>query len=115
MPSIPLWDGPAPASAAEDDFQPTLDLFLCPGGGERGAIVVCPGGGYSGRADHEGAPIAEAANAAGLHAFVLQYRVAPNQHPAPLLDASRAVRLVRARAAEWGVLPGKVHCNPHRS
>ena len=30
--------------------------------------------------------IAEAVNAAGYHAFILQYRVHPNTHPAPLLD-----------------------------
>ena len=36
------------------------------------------------------------------------YRVAPYRFPVPLLDAQRAIRLVRSRAAEWNVLPEKV-------
>ena len=52
--------------------------------------------------------MAQALNDGGFHAFVLQYRVSPNRHPAPLLDASRAVRLVRSRAEEWGVRTDKV-------
>jgi acetyl esterase/lipase len=40
---------------------------------------------------------------------VLQYRLGPRyHHPAPLQDAQRAIRLVRARAAEWGVDPGRL-------
>jgi acetyl esterase/lipase len=44
----------------------------------------------------------------GIHAFVLQYRVAPHRHPEPLMDASRAIRLVRRHAAEWNILPDHV-------
>ncbi|OPZ08677.1 MAG: Acetylxylan esterase precursor [candidate division BRC1 bacterium ADurb.BinA364] len=39
---------------------------------------------------------------------MLQYRVAPNQHPAPLMDAKRAIRIVRSRAAQWNVDPEKI-------
>lgn len=41
------------------------------------AVVVCPGGGYARRAPHEGEPVARWLNSLGLHAFVLDYRVAP--------------------------------------
>jgi acetyl esterase/lipase len=70
--------------------------------------LICPGGGYGGRAAHEGITIAQRFNKAGLHAFVVHYRVAPNRHPAPLLDASRAMRLIRQHAAEWKVSPQHV-------
>jgi len=72
-------------------------------------MVVCPGGGYQHLADHEGAPIAEWLNSIGITAFVLKYRIAPRyHHPAPFLDAARAIRTVRARASEWGIDPGKI-------
>lgn len=47
-------------------------------------------------------------NGVGVTVFLLKYRVTPYQHPAPLLDVLRAVRLVRSRAAEWGVDPHRV-------
>jgi acetyl esterase/lipase len=103
---IPLWPNKPPASV--DDFIPTLEPHLLPGDKPRGAVIVIPGGGYGGRAEHERTPIAQFFNDAGLHAFILDYRVAPNRHPAPLLDACRAVRIVRSRAAEWHVKPDKI-------
>lgn len=74
------------------------------------AIVVAPGGGYGHLAsDHEGKQIAEWCNANGISAFVLQYRIAPDyHHPAPILDAQRAIRTVRARAVEWNIDPQKI-------
>jgi acetyl esterase/lipase len=69
------------------------------------AVVVCPGGGYGFLAvDHEGKQIAEWLNAHGVAAFVLKYRIAPRyRHPAPLQDAQRALRYVRANAADFGI------------
>jgi acetyl esterase/lipase len=59
--------------------------------------------------DHEGKQVAEWLNGLGVSAFVLQYRLAPRyKHPAPWQDAQRALRLVRARAGEWGVDPRRV-------
>src|SRR5262249_48292641 len=52
--------------------------------------------------------IAEWLNKQGVAAFVLRYRVAPYRHPAPMLDAQRALRTVRARAKEWGVDPKRI-------
>jgi acetyl esterase/lipase len=53
--------------------------------------------------------VAEWLNSIGVTAFVLKYRLAPRyQHPAPSQDASRAIRLVRARASEWGIDPARV-------
>jgi acetyl esterase/lipase len=75
------------------------------------AVVVCPGGGYGGLAmDHEGHQIAEWLNSLGISAFILDYRHRNKGygHPAPLQDAQRAIRTVRARHAEWNVNPDKI-------
>jgi acetyl esterase/lipase len=73
-------------------------------------VVICPGGGYVRLAmDHEGRQVAEFFNGLGIPAFVLQYRLGPRyRHPSMLLDAQRAVRTVRARAAEYGIRPERV-------
>ena len=44
----------------------------------------------------------------GVAGIILDYRVKPYRHPAPLGDAQRAVRVVRAWANEWGIDPGRV-------
>ncbi len=72
------------------------------------AVVVFPGGGYGMRAPHEGQAYAEFLEAAGIHTFVVDYRVAPHRFPLPLLDARRAVRWVRAYAAEYGIDKNKI-------
>jgi acetyl esterase/lipase len=75
------------------------------------AVVICPGGGYAGLAmQKEGLEVAEWMQARGIAGVVLRYRCGggKNQQPTPLEDAQRAIRLVRARAAEWGVDPQRV-------
>src|SRR5262249_54754886 len=49
-------------------------------------------------------------NTLGVAAFVLKYRHKGTgyQHPAPLEDAQRAIRTVRARAADWKVDPRRI-------
>jgi acetyl esterase/lipase len=49
-------------------------------------------------------------NELGIAAFVVKYRLGSHgyRHPAMLQDASRAMRMVRARAAEWKVDPHRV-------
>ena len=91
-----------------DDPLIDITFFPVPCTDPRGTVIVCPGGGYHVLADHEADPIALWLNQAGLPAFVLRYRVAPHHHPAPLEDASRAVRLVRSRAAEFNVRPDRI-------
>ena len=80
-----------------------LTFYPAPTAERRGSVIVCPGGGYQGLAAHEGEPVARRLNRAGIAAFLLRYRLTPNHYPAQLEDASRAVRLVRARADEFNV------------
>ncbi|MGQ9590595.1 MAG: alpha-L-fucosidase [Planctomycetota bacterium] len=106
-----LWpDGAPRAVGAEPADIPTLAPFLPPEASATGAaVVVCPGGGYGGLAAHEGAPVAEWLNSLGVAGFVLRYRHAPRyRHPAPLEDAARAIRTVRARAEEWKLRPDRI-------
>jgi len=72
--------------------------------------VVCPGGGYGHLAsDHEGQQVARWLNSIGVTAAVLKYRLGPKyHHPAPLQDVQRAIRHVRAHAAELSVDPERV-------
>ncbi len=107
---IILWSGGAPGAVGKEPNDiPTLTPYFLPKEKATGAaIIVCPGGGYSHLADHEGRPVAEWLNTLGITAFVLKYRLGPRyHHPAPLQDAARAIRTVRARASEW-------HIDPHR-
>ncbi len=76
-------------------------------------IIVCPGGGYGILAEeHEGAEVARRLNAQGVGAAVLRYRVPrrDNDKPwiVPVLDARKAIELVRARAVEWNADPKKI-------
>ena len=106
-----LWPGGAPGSVGNEPGDiPTLTPYLPLKEKASGAaVIVCPGGGYGHLADHEGRPVAEWLNSIGITAFVLKYRLGPRyHHPAPLQDAARAIRTVRARAADWNLDPERV-------
>jgi acetyl esterase/lipase len=106
-----LWPKGAPGAAGDTDAdKPSLTVYLPPADKAVGtAVVVCPGGGYGALAPHEGKDVAEYLNTLGVTAFVLKYRLAPRyKHPAPLTDAQRAVRFVRANAEKYGVKPDRV-------
>ncbi|MBI1916152.1 MAG: alpha/beta hydrolase [Planctomycetes bacterium] len=109
---MPLWPKGAPGARGDEPAdKPTLTLYRPSAGKATGAaVVVCPGGGYGALAvGHEGKDIAEWLNGQGITAFVLKYRIAPRyRHPAPLQDAQRALRTVRARAKDWDLDPKRV-------
>lgn len=103
--TFPLWpDGAPGALGKEAKDVPTLTGFLpAPDKATGAAIIICPGGGYGHLADHEGSHYARWLNEQGIAGFVLKYRLGSSgyRHPAMLQDAARAIRTVRARAAEW--------------
>jgi acetyl esterase/lipase len=78
--------------------------------GSVAAVIVAPGGGYRNLSMiKEGREPAEYLNGLGMAAFVLKYRLGPRyHHPVQLGDAQRAIRMVRARAAEWGIAPDRI-------
>jgi len=108
-----LWpDGAPGAKGDEPNDKPTLTIYLADKAKANGAAVcICPGGGYGGLAmDHEGHQIARWFNSMGVAGFIVDYRHRGKGygHPAPLQDAQRAIRSVRARAGEWSVDPEKI-------
>jgi len=117
--------------------QPTLTAFLPDRAAAPGAaVIVCPGGAFHFLAiEHEGTQVARWLNARGVAAFVLRYRLietpvddyilSQQMHqnltdrdrfgqlmqglrPLIIADGLQAVKLVRRRAAEWGVASDRV-------
>ena len=119
---IPIWPEGVPgakASAGPERVEdarvynvqvPTLTYLAAPLATSIGtAVIICPGGAYARLAfDKEGTDVGKRLNAIGISAFILKYRLAEYGHPAPLQDVVRAIRLVRSRAEEYGIEPGRI-------
>ena len=133
---LPLWPHGAPGSEAMGDrkevvtqpakpgdslkvsniHNPSVILYFPPKEKATGAaMIVAPGGGHRFLSiDTEGTNVAEWLSTIGVAAFVLKYRLAKEpdspykveEHP--FADVQRAIRLVRARSAEWNVNPSKI-------
>jgi acetyl esterase/lipase len=110
--TILLWpDGAPGAQGTEDRDKPAITVYMPPNTtGPMTAVIVAPGGSYRALASNlEGRAPANYFNALGIAAFVLRYRLGPQyHHPIELGDAQRAIRTVRARAAEWHIAPDRI-------
>lgn len=126
--TIPLYNGIIPNSittpneeyANTSQFyfkvtQPTLSIYLPEKGIANGtAVIICPGGGYGGLSmKHEGWDVAENFKRIGVAAFILKYRLPgdatmKDKSIGPLQDAQRAIQIVREKAIEWNINPGKI-------
>ena len=91
--------------------------LLYPPDGEKatgGAVVIFPGGGYTiDSMNNEGHDYGKWLAERGILGVVVKYRVSDKDalgygYPVPFLDARRAIRTVRANAAEWNIDPKKV-------
>jgi len=104
-----LWENEIPGFDAGANCEvPCMTPYVLSTVSKHGAVIVMPGGGYETRAYHEGEPVALWLNSIGLSAFVLNYRVAPYRHPYPMIDAQRAIRLVRYNAEKWNIDSEKI-------
>jgi acetyl esterase/lipase len=121
--TIPLWPDGAPGFESRKDIpeqaasywvkninNPSLTVFLPSKEIANGAaVVICPGGGFRELVfNAEGVDPAKYFNNLGIAAFVLKYRLFRETNSAysaesPHEDGLRAMRLVRSRAAEWGL------------
>ncbi len=106
-----------PVQRVTNVSKPTLTLFRPAKDKDTGAaVVIAPGGGYSILAwDLEGEEVAAWLNSIGVTGIVLKYRVprrpdSPKNEAPPqaLMDAQRALSLVRSKAAEWGIDPKRI-------
>ena len=94
---------------------PSITVYRPPAGKANGcAVVIAPGGGFRELVfNAEGRQPAEFLNGLGVTAFALKDRLfkqagSPYKQSDTLLDAHRAVRLVRSRAEEFGIDPKRV-------
>jgi acetyl esterase/lipase len=109
-PPIFLYPNGAPAAlGATEADKPRMYPFLPRKRSTSAAVLVIPGGGYEHVAiGHEGFQLATWLNAQGMAAFVLDYRVKPYRYPVEIDDGRRAMRLIRAHAAEYGIDPNRL-------
>lgn len=122
---IPLWDGPPPGGggpggapelsakgALSHVATPVLEVFV-PARPNGSAALIAAGGGYKRmQMESEAYPAARWLAARGVTAFVLDYRLPAEGWTAgalaPLQDAQRALRVIRARARAYGIDPARL-------
>jgi endo-1,4-beta-xylanase len=130
---IPLWPAGAPGSegktareavttsasgelSVSSIHNPTITPYVPSRDKATGtAILVIPGGGHRMLAiTHEGYHVAEWLRDRGIAAFVLKHRLAREAESTykieveSFADTARAMRLIRSRAREWNIDPGRV-------
>ena len=107
----------APTRLITNVTKPTLTIYQPAKEKNTGtAMLICPGGGYHDLFwELEGEEVAAWLNSLGMTGIILKYRcprrpgdVKGEPPLGPLLDAQRAVSLVRSRAAEWGIDPRRI-------
>src|SRR5687767_6579038 len=125
---IVLWPNGAPGSEGKTAperiekgnvvsvHKPSITVFLPPADiATTSAVLVIPGGGHRVLCvGHEGKNVADRLNKHGIAVFMLKHRLAREEgstytimdHAVP--DTQRAMRLIRARAAEWKIDPAKL-------
>ena len=128
MVSVPLYGtaeipnskpGPDEESSTDGSWikkvsRPALNIYLPAKTKATGAgIVIFPGGSYAGLSfDYEGTQQANFFVDHGIAAFVVKYRIPSDttmvdKSIGPLQDAQQAMRVVRQRAADWNLDPGR--------
>ena len=130
---LPLWSGDAPGSTGKigdekvrltdtgehvvsNIHHPSITVYLPSKNEATGAaVLVCPGGGHRELwMDHEGYNVARWLSEHGVAAVILKYRLAREPGSTysieghSLVDAQRALRLVRSHAADWQIDPARL-------
>jgi len=125
---VPLWEKGAPGFESlrnepeqhqdwwyKNIHNPSLTVFLPPAGKANGAaVIVAPGGGHRALVfNAEGVEPAQYLASQGITAFALKYRLFREEGSKYTLentgqDIRRAMRTVRARAAEWHLDPRRI-------
>ncbi|MEO5712825.1 MAG: prolyl oligopeptidase family serine peptidase [Luteolibacter sp.] len=107
--TLPLWSGQAPVGGGKVATETAFITIHRPVKPNGAAVVICPGGGYEMlMVNPEGHGIARWLNEHGITGVVLEYRLPGGNPNIPLLDAQRAIRIVRSKARTWGCDPQRV-------
>lgn len=95
--------------------EPTIEVYLPAKKSATGqAMLIFPGGGYGILAyDWEGTDIAKFLNSKGIAGIVVKYRLPSDvsqtdKHNVPLMDAQRALRILRGKAKEYNLDSNKI-------
>jgi acetyl esterase/lipase len=93
-------------STVSDVSVPTLTPYIV--NNSRNAVIICPGGAYKFLSwDLEGTAVAAWLNSLNISAFILKYRVPARPWlpfgGAPLMDAQRAMGIIRNNASAYGL------------
>ncbi|QDT08618.1 alpha/beta hydrolase [Planctomycetes bacterium K23_9] len=113
----PLWANGAPdVTATADGDVPELLITQVESKTPTAAIVILPGGGYGGHAmGHEGYEFATWFQSMGISSAICTYRLRGKGnhgkgygHPAPMMDAQRAIQTLRARAEALNIDPKRI-------
>ena len=105
----------ARAGVPVPEDQATLSCFLLPARPampeqmEKPMGIVCPGGGYHFLSERETEPIAMHFLAAGMHAAILRYHVAPHRYPTAALELAWCVQECRRNAEKWHIRPDQIY------
>lgn len=129
--TMPLYEGAIPNSIPGPDEEKSSEMFgetwiekvshpaitvFRPARNKAGdtAVIVLPGGGYTGLSwSLEGTRTARSLQEHGVTAVVVKYRMPSDstmkdKSIGPLQDAQQALRIVRLKAKEWDIQPGKI-------
>ena len=113
----PLWASGAPGVTAKADGDtPQLMITRVQSDKPTAGVVILPGGGYGGHAiGHEGYDLANWFSEMGVTSAICTYRLRGKGnegkgygHPAPMIDAQRAIQTLRARAKELNLDPNRI-------
>lgn len=92
------------------DFIPNMEVFTVDADTEpKGAVMVCPGGAFAFRSvQNEGYDVANMLTKMGYQCFVVNYRIRPYTMQESATDLQRAIRYVRAHAADYRINPENI-------
>ncbi len=108
---LSLWSGQAPVGGGKfESAGVSVTVHRpAPEKANGAAMVICPGGGYGGLVTGaEGHGIAKWLNQHGIAGIVLEYRLPGGRSFVPLIDAQRAIRMVRFNAKQWNINPNQI-------
>ncbi len=106
---IPYYDEAVEKESKENQNTNEIRFFSAKTDERVPTVVIFPGGAYCRRAsEREGDRLAKFYSENGINAAVVEYRVKPYHYPAELLDAQRAIKVIRSHEKDWNIDTDKI-------